>query len=98
MGIIKMEAELDKFGRRCYHTTDRSQPGRKSVSFSKASLGTFFFHALKYNAEIHDVYCANAKYPRCFVQVSMSMEPEYKDIFEHESGIGLNNPPTLKLN
>lgn len=80
-------------GARWWHTDDHSSP-----SLSKASLGAFFFVALRAGAQIGEIWAFNRNHPRSPVYVTVFMTQAQKEAIESATPVRFRPPPKISLN
>lgn len=77
-------------------TADYGADGDK-VKLSKASLGMFMEALLRLGGRVTGSYAMAPGYPRSYVQLSVQIPEKRIAQIEQETGIRLEQPPTLKL-
>jgi hypothetical protein len=84
---------LQLAGATWWHSADRNSP-----NLSKASLGEFFYHAMKIGAHIGYIWPFAPEYDRCLVKVSVYMTEDMKVKFEPQTKFRFETPPKVHVN
>ncbi len=80
-------------GAKWYHSDDHYSP-----NLSKASLGNFFYEALRIGAQIGEIWPFVPHYVRSPVYVSIFMTEEMKNYLEQNTKFKFRDPPKIHLN
>jgi len=86
------EILLKHKGAKWWHTEDYHSP-----NLSKASLGVFFYEALKCGAQIGEIWPFNPNYDRSAVYVTILMTDEMKEHLESVTKFKFRPPPQVHL-
>lgn len=89
---IVEDPRLKAKGARWFHTDDHHSP-----RMSKASLGEFFYEAIKAGVQIGTIWPFNPQYDRSPVYITVYMTEEMKALLEERTKYRFRDSPVLKL-